>query len=236
MPDSPLSNGPAVFLSYAREDGAAVQRIADALRAFGVEVWFDQNELRGGDTWDQKIRSQIRTCTLFVAIVSAQTEARSEGYFRREWRLAVDRTHDMAANRAFIVPVVIDDTRESGAAVPEEFMRYQWTRLNQGVPTADFITQIQRLLEAPTKPAPAIPVALLTFAIAQMGVHLVFFLHLTSGPDNTNNIMALAFGVLIVFLLFGGSVWIMHHMNTNMMMPAEGGAPMPMQHQGGGHH
>ena len=82
----------------------------------------------------------------------------------------------------------------------------------------------------------AIPVALLTFAIAQMGVHLVFFLHLTSGPDNTNNIMALAFGVLIVFLLFGGSVWIMHHMNTNMMMPAEGGAPMPMQHQGGGHH
>lgn len=129
-----------------------MQRIADALRAFGIEVWFDQNELRGGDTWDQKIRSQIRTCALFVPIVSAQTEARSEGYFRREWRLAVDRTHDMAANRAFIVPVVIDGTRESGAAVPEEFMRYQWTRLEQGVPTAEFIAQIRRLLEAPTKP------------------------------------------------------------------------------------
>ncbi|TGE00067.1 cytochrome o ubiquinol oxidase subunit IV [Methylobacterium nonmethylotrophicum] len=100
--------------------------------------------------------------------------------------------------------------------------------------------------------APAIPVALLTFAIAQMGVHLVFFLHLTSGPDNTNNIMALAFGVLIVFLLFGGSVWIMHHMNYNMMAPVEGGVRMPlqkgvplqpepqkgvpMQHGGGGHH
>lgn len=154
MPDPHPSNGPAVFLSYAREDGAAVQRIADALRAFGVEVWFDQNELRGGDTWDQKIRSQIRTCALFVPVVSAQTEARSEGYFRREWRLAVDRTHDMAANRAFIVPVVIDETRESGAAVPEEFMRYQWTRLAQGVPTAEFIAQIRRLLEAPAK-APA---------------------------------------------------------------------------------
>ena len=79
MPEPTPPNGPAVFLSYAREDGAAVQRIADALRAFGVEVWFDQNELRGGDTWDQKIRSQIRTCALFVPIVSAQTEARSEG-------------------------------------------------------------------------------------------------------------------------------------------------------------
>ena len=52
-----------------------------------------------------------------------------------------------------------------------------------------------------------------------MGVHLVFFLHITSGPDNTNNIMALAFGVLIVVLLFGGSLWIMSHLNRNMTMP-----------------
>ena len=65
--------------------------------------------------------------------------------------------------------------------------------------------------------APAIPVALLVFAIAQMGVHLVFFLHITTGPDNTNNVMALAFGVLIVILLFGGSIWIMNNMNHNMM-------------------
>ncbi len=65
--------------------------------------------------------------------------------------------------------------------------------------------------------APAIPVALIVFAIAQMGVHLVFFLHITTGPDNTNNVMALAFGVLIVFLVVGGSLWIMAHMNANMM-------------------
>ena len=64
--------------------------------------------------------------------------------------------------------------------------------------------------------APAIPIALIVFAIAQMGVHLVFFLHITTGPDNTNNVMALAFGVLIVFLLVGGSIWIMAHMNANM--------------------
>jgi cytochrome o ubiquinol oxidase operon protein cyoD len=72
--------------------------------------------------------------------------------------------------------------------------------------------------------APAIPVALLVFAIAQMGVHLVFFLHITTGPDNTNNVMALAFGVLVVVLLFGGSIWIMNNMNQNMM-PAMSAAP-----------
>lgn len=64
---------------------------------------------------------------------------------------------------------------------------------------------------------PSIPVALVTLAIAQMGVHLVFFLHITSGPDNTNNVLALAFGVLIVILLMGGSLWIMANLNHNMM-------------------
>jgi cytochrome o ubiquinol oxidase operon protein cyoD len=64
---------------------------------------------------------------------------------------------------------------------------------------------------------PSIPVALTVLAIAQMGVHLVFFLHITTGPDNVNNVMALAFGVLIVFLVMAGSLWIMAHMNHNMM-------------------
>ena len=60
---------------------------------------------------------------------------------------------------------------------------------------------------------PAIPIALVVLAIAQMGVHLVFFLHITTAPDNTNNVLALAFGVLIVVLIIGGSVWIMDHLN-----------------------
>lgn len=64
---------------------------------------------------------------------------------------------------------------------------------------------------------PSIPVALAVLAIAQMGVHLVFFLHITTSPDNVNNVMALAFGVLIVFLLMAGSLWIMAHLNHNMM-------------------
>jgi cytochrome o ubiquinol oxidase operon protein cyoD len=64
---------------------------------------------------------------------------------------------------------------------------------------------------------PSIPVALVALAIAQMGIHLVFFLHITTAPDNTNNVLALAFGVLIVFVLVFGTVWVMAHMNHNMM-------------------
>ena len=148
-----MSDAPkAVFLSYAREDTDAARGIADALRGFGVEVWFDQSELRGGDQWDAKIKKQIRECALFLPLVSAQTQARSEGYFRREWKLAVERTHDMAAGRAFVVPVVIDATTEAEAEVPEEFMRFQWTRLTDGAPTPEFVAQVKRLLLAPRKP------------------------------------------------------------------------------------
>src|SRR6201984_2910471 len=69
--------------------------------------------------------------------------------------------------------------------------------------------------------APGIPLGLAVLAIAQMGVHLVFFLHITTGPDNTNNVLALAFGVLIVFLVVSGSVWLMTNLNGNMMPPRE---------------
>ena len=65
--------------------------------------------------------------------------------------------------------------------------------------------------------APSIPMALIVLAIAQMGVHLVFFLHINTGPDGTNNVLALAFGLLIVFLIMAGSLWIMAHLNHNML-------------------
>jgi hypothetical protein len=74
----------AVFLSYASQDAEAARRICEALRAAGVEVWFDQSELRGGDAWDHSIRKQIKACALFMPIISRNTHARSEGYFRLE--------------------------------------------------------------------------------------------------------------------------------------------------------
>lgn len=146
MLSAPIPTSGAVFLSYAREDAAAARRIADALRAFGVEVWFDQHELRGGDQWDARIRQQVRECRLFIPIISATTESRAEGYFRREWKLAAERTHDMGKRAAFLVPVVIDATAENGADVPDEFLRVQWTRLPNGVPSPSFVEQVKRLL------------------------------------------------------------------------------------------
>jgi cytochrome o ubiquinol oxidase operon protein cyoD len=77
--------------------------------------------------------------------------------------------------------------------------------------------------------APGIPLGLAVLAIAQMGVHLVFFLHITTGPDNTNNVLALAFGMLIVFLVVAGSLWIMADLNDSMMPPGEL-MNMPMHH------
>jgi hypothetical protein len=75
---------PSVFLSYASEDRPAARILRDALPNYGLEVWYDESELGGGDAWDQKIRRQIRDCDYFMPLVSAQTERRREGYFRRE--------------------------------------------------------------------------------------------------------------------------------------------------------
>src|ERR1700688_105060 len=113
----PVAANRAVFVSYAREDTTSALRIAEALRSHGVEVWFDQNELRGGDAWDQKIRQQIGDCTLFLPVISAHTQERNKGYFRLEWKLAVEQTHLMAEGTVYLAPVVVDDTTESGAVV-----------------------------------------------------------------------------------------------------------------------
>jgi len=147
----------AVFLSYASQDAEAAKRIADSLRAAGVEVWFDQNELVGGDAWDAKIRKQIKEGALLIPTSPANTQARTEGYFRLEWRLPDQRTHLMAKGRPFLLPVVIDDTRDAEAHVPDSFTEVQWTRLRQGSggqarpedadPTlAAFAVRVQKLL------------------------------------------------------------------------------------------
>jgi hypothetical protein len=136
----------AVFLSYPSQDVEAARRICDALRATGIEVWFDQSELRGGDVWDQKIRRQIRDCALFIPIISANTASRQEGYFRLEWDLADQRSHMMARDRAFIVPVCRDATPGAGTDVPESFHRVQWTRLPGGETPPAFVERVRRLL------------------------------------------------------------------------------------------
>jgi TolB-like protein len=136
----------AVFLSYASEDADAAQRICVALRAAGIEVWFDRSDLRGGDAWDSAIRRQIKSCGLFIPIISSHTRARVEGYFRLEWKLAVDRSYLIAPERAFLLPIVIDDTHESDALVPDKFREVQWTRLPGGETPPAFVERVSRLL------------------------------------------------------------------------------------------
>jgi TolB-like protein/lipoprotein NlpI len=144
----------AVFLSYASQDLEAARHICDALQAAGVEVWLDQSELRGGDAWDRQIRKNIHECALFVPIISSATQQRLEGYFRREWKLAVDRTHDMADGKPFLVPVVIDDTKDQDAEVPESFRAVQWTRLPGGLTPPAFVERVLRLLSPAQSRAP----------------------------------------------------------------------------------
>jgi TolB-like protein len=101
--------------------------------------------------WDQKIRREIRDRSLFLPLISANTASRHEGYFRLEWDIADQRTHMMARDRAFIVPVCLDATPGAGTDVPDSFHRVQWTRLPGGETPSEFVTRIARLLS----PAPA---------------------------------------------------------------------------------
>jgi tetratricopeptide (TPR) repeat protein len=144
----------AVFLSYASQDAGPAQRISEALRAAGIEVWFDRSELRGGDVWDQTIRRQIKTCTLFIPVISRHTHERREGYFRLEWKLAVDRSHLISATQAFLVPVAIDDSREDDEEVPERIREVHWTRLPDGETPPAFVEWIKGLLTGAMSPDP----------------------------------------------------------------------------------
>ena len=92
------------------------------------------------------IRRQIKSCYLFVPIISANTQSREEGYFRREWNLAVARTLDMAEDRAFLLPIVIDGTSDSQAKVPEKFREVHWMRLPAGANSDAFVEHVRRLL------------------------------------------------------------------------------------------
>ncbi len=136
----------AVFLSYASQDAEAARRICDTLRASGIEVWFDvDGGLEHGDEWDAKIRRQIKECVLFIPLISANTQARHEGYFRLEWELAAERAMSIASGVAFILPIIIDGTREPDALVPDRFRKVQWTRLPSGEVTPELCDRFLKL-------------------------------------------------------------------------------------------
>ena len=92
-----------------------------------------------------RIRGNIARCSFFLPVVSAVTQRRHEGYFRREWSYAVDRTRGMADGAVFVLPVCIDDTTEAAAIVPEKFKTVHFSRLPAGEPTAEFTRRLQEL-------------------------------------------------------------------------------------------
>ena len=218
----------AVFLSYASEDASAAQRIAEALRSGGIEVWYDREELRGGDAWDRQIRERIHECRLFIAVISAHTEARDEGYFRREWKLAVDRTHDMAEDRAFLVPVAIDATSERSARVPDSFKHVQWTRLPGGETPQAFIERARRLLSPgqPDTPTNADPLGRPAAAEAAAGSR-------TSDSHRRAVLMALAALVIVVALGYFAVERLVRSKPTAQAMSANSIAVLPLANESG---
>ena len=136
MPDN------AVVISYAREDLPAVQRIKAGLEAAGITTWFDMDRLEVGDDYDRKIQRNIARCSYFIPIVSAATQRRLEGYFRREWSYAIDRVRNMADGALFILPVTIDATTPAQALVPDKFKALHFSPLPGGDVPADFAQRL----------------------------------------------------------------------------------------------
>ncbi|HJR11039.1 MAG TPA: TIR domain-containing protein [Rhodanobacteraceae bacterium] len=184
-----LGESKAVFLSYSSEDLAAAVRVAAALQAAGIEVWLDKSELRGGDAWDSMIRGKIRGCTLFVALISAHSRERAEGYFRFEWKLAVDRSYHIASDRPFLLPIVIDETAEADARVPDRFREVQWTQASGGELAQEFVDRVRRMLEGGDgAAAPAVTVlpesAKWSASVPDKSLAVMPFVNLDRDPEN----------------------------------------------------
>jgi hypothetical protein len=142
MPDN------AVFISYAREDLAAVQQIKAGLEAAGVTTWYDMDRLEAGDDYDRKIQRNIARCSYFVPVVSASTQRRHEAYFRREWSYAIDRMRNMADGALFVLPVTIDSTTAADALVPDKFRALHFNQLPGGQVPPEFARRLNDFMRA----------------------------------------------------------------------------------------
>jgi hypothetical protein len=145
----------SIFLSYASEDQELVDSWRAALEDAHLDVWFDKQDLQPGDAWDLMIKSNIRRCDLFMPFVSRRSQSRREGYFRREWRWALDRAEAMAESLPFIVPVILDETQQGAENIPAGFWRNQAIRALGGRPTDEVVVSIKQTLERVRSPEAA---------------------------------------------------------------------------------
>lgn len=136
----------SVFVSYASEDGAAAQGIADALERNRIPVWYDKRRLKAGDSWDPRIREAVLECAYFMPLISRTTDSVVEGYFREEWKLAAERSRRIDDTTPFILPVVIDETDLERARVPRDFPAKQGARVPGGKADEAFIKRMIDLM------------------------------------------------------------------------------------------
>jgi hypothetical protein len=138
------------FISYSRTDLAAARRLFSGLQEIGADVaWFDKSELKPGDDWNQKIRNAINGCYLFLPLVSANTEAREEGFFREEWALASERGRRIQG-RKFLVPIVVDLEYDGNAGryrlVPESFLATHFGHAPEGDLSGELKKELTQLI------------------------------------------------------------------------------------------
>jgi hypothetical protein len=128
----------AVFLSYASEDRPTVGLIRDALEQAGIDVWFDRDELGGGDAWRSKIPRSIESCCLFIPIMSSNTLTLKRREFRTEWHYAREEHIRRRPDLRFIIPVTIDDTNAQSPGLVPWLREIQWVALPGGQATPEF--------------------------------------------------------------------------------------------------
>jgi hypothetical protein len=142
----------AVFISYSRRDLDAVYALKEGLEAAGLTVWFDLEQLPDAQAnWKRTILRNVKSCSIFVPVISAHTEAEIESGFRLEWSAAVERAQFIDDTRPFIVPVIVDDTRKP-RALPERFLKDQLHWVPGGQVTTDFARRVQRFVAQATSP------------------------------------------------------------------------------------
>jgi hypothetical protein len=146
-----------VFISYCRTDASGrpsrdqkvAMAIRDALEARNIYVWFDQRALEGGNDYERDIKRYIKTCSIFMPLVSETTESRREGYFRKEWDWAVERlSYFTGSGTEFLFPVVLDEVSFSNARIPEKFKTPQCVQLLDNTPNAEFLNRVETLYRA----------------------------------------------------------------------------------------
>jgi hypothetical protein len=141
-----------IFLSYANEDLAAVEKIRARLVANNLGVWIDTEQLRGGENFPNEIKRAIEKCFVFIPVLSPHTRDWQDRYYRQEWDWALRRMVRLPANRKLIVPVAIEDMAHDDETLPEGIRQLTWIHLPHGEPDDGFLAQVKNVFQQAQKP------------------------------------------------------------------------------------